>query len=510
MIMPQRITAIFLCFFLWIVSMKAQDSLLYQRITIPPTRCSLDDALKIIAQKSGLSFSYNSDLLDKKKEILLEAANLSLFDLLNTLFTDPSLSYSVIGRHLVIYRPYRAQAINPESRTDSVYFFLINGKVMDSETRMPIGFSTVYLVGKTTGTISNEEGEFQLKLSYEDLPEILSISCMGYKNFSAPVSQLVNTTNAYFLETDIVPIQEVIIRRLSPVLLLETATTKIRENYPREPAVLTSFYRETVQRGSQYTMVSEAILHHFKAGYQNLIPDRVKIIKGRKNESINPSDSVLLKLKAGLNTMILLDVVKNIPDFLTGKQSGYYHYKLTDIVVEDGRDHYAIEFSPRADSPDEVIYSGRIIIDIQDMAFKWIEFHVSPELLVRATDQFIIRKPSNMIVKALKANYKVAFRKTGNNYYLHLIQCETGFRIRQRKQLSGSNYFTRLEMVVLDMDTVNVSRFTQRESAKALEFFTDQIGEYDESFWGEYNFIAPDESLENALSRLRKITSKEQ
>jgi len=144
------------------------------------------------------------------------------------------------------------------------------------------------------------------------------------------------------------------------------------------------------------------------------------------------------------------------------------------------------------------------------MAFKWVEFHVSPELLDRATDQFIIRKPANLIVKALKANYKVAFRKTGNHYYLHLIQCETGFRIRQRKQLSGSNYFTRLEMVVLDMDTVSVSRFTQRESAKTLEFFTELIGEYDESFWGEYNFIAPDESLENALSRLRKITSKEQ
>ena len=36
------------------------------------------------------------------------------------------------------------------------------------------------------------------------------------------------------------------------------------------------------------------------------------------------------------------------------------------------------------------------------------------------------------------------------------------------------------------------------------EFFVDQVGAYDESFWGEYNFITPDESLENALVKLNK------
>ena len=105
-----------------------------------------------------------------------------------------------------------------------------------------------------------------------------------------------------------------------------------------------------------------------------------------------------------------------------------------------------------------------------------------------------------MVVKALKANYKVAFRKLGNTYYLHMIQCETGFKIRNRRQLGGTVYNTNLETVVIGIDTVNVSRFPLRESARPYEFFVDQLGEYDESFWGEYNIIAPDESLEKALN----------
>jgi hypothetical protein len=257
-------------------------------------------------------------------------------------------------------------------------------------------------------------------------------------------------------------------------------------------------------------MVSEAILQNFKPGYHSSAVDRVKIIKGRKNEDVSRNDSVVLKLKAGLNSMLMLDVIKNIPDFLTGENTADYHYRLADIVVEDGRDHYAIEFNPKAGTLNEAIYSGRILIDNNDMAFKWIEFQVNPVHLELATQQYIVRKPPKMIVKLLEANYKVAFRKTGSKYYLHMIQSETQFRIRNRRQLSGLVYNTKLEMAVMDIDTLNVSRFPQRETAKPLEFFTDQLGAYDESFWGEYNFIAPDESLEKALVRLRKMKSNEE
>jgi hypothetical protein len=70
--------------------------------------------------------------------------------------------------------------------------------------------------------------------------------------------------------------------------------------------------------------------------------------------------------------------------------------------------------------------------------------------------------------------------------------------------VAGSVYHTTLEMAVTDIDTVDAGRFRFREAAKPNEFFTDQIGEYDETFWGEYNFIRPHESLEEALVKLRK------
>ena len=399
---PCRIMAFFLCLFAGIVSLHAQDSLFYQKISIPETQCTIEEAIRIIENKSGFPFHTIPDSLIKEKLLHSSADQDRLYDLLIRIFNDPSLDFNIIGRHLVIYRPFRTETANPDSHEDSTSYFVISGKVLDKDTQQALPFSSVYLVGKSVGIISNEEGEFRLKLNAVELDETLSISCIGYKNFSAPVSSLINTNRNYILEPDIIPIQEVIIRKISPVMLLQNANNKITDNYPQKPALLTAFYRETVQRGNHYTMVSEAILENYKAGYQNASSDRVKILKGRKTEDLSRDDSVILKLKAGLNTMLMLDVVKNIPDFLTGESLNDYHYRLADIVVEDGRDHYAVEFNPKEGSPEESFYSGRIIIDINDMAFKWVEFHVNPAHLDLATERFIVRKPVKYGGKSLK------------------------------------------------------------------------------------------------------------
>jgi hypothetical protein len=508
---PCRLLAVFLMLFMWISPLAAQDSLLYRKVNIPDTICTVETALRIIEQETGLSFSYNSGLISKKKVISFGADQERLIDVLPLIFKDSRLNYSVIGRHLVIYQSNKTLAVNPVSNTDSVFYFEIRGRVFDKAYRQPMPFSSIYLNGKSVGTISNEEGRFLLKLSSAYIAETLNISCIGYKNYSAPVSSLINTTKDYYLKADVISIQEVIIRKLSPVLLLQNATEKIRNNYPQKPAILTSFYRETIQRGNRYMMVSEAIIENYKTGYLSLASDQVKILKGRKSEDTNREDSVMLKLKAGLSTMLKLDVVKNLPDFLNIESLQDYNYKMADIVTEDGEDNYAIEFSPKERSI-TTYYSGRIILGIRDLAFKWIEFYISNEQLDRVTDLFIVKKPANLIVKVLKANYKVAFRQSGNKYYLHFITCETEYKIRKRQQLSGSVYNTKLEMAVTDIDTINIAKFPLKETARLNEFFADQIGAYDESFWGEYNFITPNESLEDALVKLSKaqMTKREE
>jgi hypothetical protein len=498
---------VILCIIPGALRLAAQDSLLYQTVSISDTICTIESAISIIEKQTGLSFSYNEGLIHKEDITSLRAENDSLINVLTKTFHYPYLRYSIVGKHLVLYREFKTQSVNPLNRKDTVGYFEIKGRVFDMHNRNPVPFAGIYLFGKTVGIISNEDGEFVLKLNKSHIRDTLIISCVGYNPFKSEVVALINTSDDYYLTPNVISIQEVIIRKVSPFFILKSALTAIHENYSNEPAVLTSFYREMILKNNRYLMVSEAIIDTYKPGYTaTLGTDRVKIIKGRKTEDVHSNDTLMIKLKAGLSTLLLLDVVDNLPDFITGKSDGDYDYRLSDIVVDNGTDNYAIEFKPAPESSS--IYAGRILIGIRDMAFKWIEFNVDPAKLDIAGDLYIIKKPSYVNVRLLSAKYKIGYRKTGGKYYLNTIQCETEYRIKKRQQLAGSVYESKLEMAVTDIDTVSVDKFSFRDAARLNDFFTDQLGVYDETFWGEYNYITPDESLENAIVKLVRTQAK--
>ena len=60
---------------------------------------------------------------------------------------------------------------------------VISGKVVDSETGDAVSFASVYLSGTTVGTVSTENGEFELDISrHPSIP--LTVSAIGYSSFT--------------------------------------------------------------------------------------------------------------------------------------------------------------------------------------------------------------------------------------------------------------------------------------------------------------------------------------
>jgi len=488
---------------LFSVRLQAQDSLLCKPVTIESTLCSVDQAIKMIEKKTGLSFSYNSGVISKKKTVTLQAKNEPLIEVLKRMLDDETLTYSIIGKHLVIFRVLDKSLSPAFDDSMSQTVIELTGRVLDKNDRSPLQYAMVYLSGTHTGIVTNEKGYFILRLKSRHLTDTLVISYIGYTPVRLPVHKVMQRRE-FLLKPDFVSIQEVIIRKMNPVSLLLAAREKIGQNYPRSPMVLQAFYRELVKRDNRFMVISEALIEHYKAYPGSAGGDRIRIVKGRKTEQISPRDTLLLKLKAGLNTMILLDVVRNMPDFLSGESLSDYEYRLADLVVDNGRDCYVIEFKPKEMAP-FTYYSGRIVLDARSLAYRSVEFEVAPEQLAGASPLFILRKPPYLKVKVLKASYRVSFRYTGETNVLQLIQCSTAFRIRNRNEFGGRTYETGIEMAVTDATHEGTERFKNRDTARLNEFFTDQVGVYDASFWGTFNFIAPDESLEEAIAKLSRM-----
>jgi hypothetical protein len=60
-------------------------------------------------------------------------------------------------------------------------------------------------------------------------------------------------------------------------------------------------------------------------------------------------------------------------------------------------------------------------------------------------------------------------------------------------------------MAVTDRNTENISKAKYKDQARMSDIFTDQVTAYkDEDFWGEYNYIKPDESIESVINKLNR------
>ena len=486
--------------FLQSYSVNAQESVLSSPVSIT-LNAPLYDALTTLGNKIGYYFSYNAEILDTRKIVKFKADKLPVKIILDQLLNDSTLSYRVIQNLIVIYRPVKTEMYIADSLSSKQITYLrLSGKVVEWRSANPVIYASIGLIGRNYGTITNEDGEFILKVPVKDINDTLGIMCMGYKTTKIPVLRLLGKKQIIELQTDLIPIQEVIIRKTDPELLIKNALEKISENYPDKPVMFTTFYRESVKKRNSYVMVSEAVLDIYKASYSKKFePDQVKIIKARKSLDHRLADTVSVTLKAGLQTSLLLDIVKNPPDFLTVEDFPEYKYKMTDIVSNGNRSNYIISFEPR--KPD-AIYEGKVYLDLKSLAFSGVEFNISNEILKHNADFLVLRKPRHFKVNTLKAEYMVNFREINGKYYINYLRSETEFRIRKKGKLFRSTYDVVSEMAVTGMDTVNVERFKPKETAKLRTAFTEQLGQYDETFWDQYNYIKPDESLTEALKRI--------
>ena len=78
-------------------------------------------------------------------------------------------------------------------------------------------------------------------------------------------------------------------------------------------------------------------------------------------------------------------------------------------------------------------------------------------------------------------------------------------RTRWKQKLFRSTYTTMSEMAVTHTDDQNIVKYKYRESSKLTDVFVDQVSDFeDPSFWGDYNIIKPEESIEEAIERIRK------
>jgi hypothetical protein len=380
-----------------------------------------------------------------------------------------------------------------------------SGKVIDNITKKPVVFANVYLIGSSLGTVTNADGEFILKVPVSELNRKVGISYLGYNNKIIALSDMKEKDNLIRLELSAVSLDEVVIRTDDPVELLRMAFRRVNDNYKTDPEMMVGFYRETVKQNRSYVAVAEAVLDVYKSSYSSVVDyDRVKIYKGRKSEDVKKMDTLMFKLQGGPRTSFLLDVVKNPGELLTEEYLKDYDFKFAGFATIDGRDNYVIQFDQNNDI-ELPLYKGIIYLDTKNMAFSRIEFSLSEKAFDLADNSLVRKKPMDLKVDVLGADYLVNYRVLDDKWYLNHVRTELAFKCIWKKRRYNATYTTALEMAVTDRDTATIDKSRYRDQSKMTDIFADKVDSYkDENFWGEYNYIKPDESIESVIKKLNR------
>jgi hypothetical protein len=384
---------------------------------------------------------------------------------------------------------------------------IIKGKVIDAQSRAPLVFASVSVKESNVGIITNIDGEFTLKIGELSTSKTIVVSFVGYKNKTIPISELKDngSKNIIALEAAPIPIKEIVVKPLDPVSIVEKAISNISKNYESVPNLMTAFYRETIRKNRTYVSIGEAVVEIFKAPYDNdLRFDGAKIYKGRKGTDVEKMDTVLFKLQGGPVSVLDLDLAKNTETVLTRESMENYDYKLSGVVEIDNKPHYVIEFlqKPSVEMP---LFMGTLFIEMDSYAITEAEFGFNLSNKDAAQSIFIKKKPLGMKVTPEIATYRTKYREQGGKWHFEYSRAEVKFKVVWNKKLFNTYYTTMSEIAVTDRTDQEVIKFAGKDKIKSNDVFSDKVTAFtDKEFWGDYNVIEPDQSIESAIRRLSR------
>jgi hypothetical protein len=118
---------------------------------------------------------------------------------------------------------------------------------------------------------------------------------------------------------------------------------------------------------------------------------------------------------------------------------------------------------------------------------------------------FIKKKPLGMQVTPEIATYRVKYREQDSKWYFAYSRAEVKFKVNWKKRLFNTYYTTMSEIAITDRTNEEVIKFAGKEKLRYNDIFSDQVEAFtDPEFWGDYNVIEPDQSIESAIRRLSR------
>ena len=149
------------------------------------------------------------------------------------------------------------------------------------------------------------------------------------------------------------------------------------------------------------------------------------------------------------------------------------------------------------------MFDGRLYIDSETYAIARAEYWMNVKgREEKAAARFVVKKPADFRFGVEKAHYRLYFKKQAGRWHFDYSRLELQFTARRKRTLFRNSYTIVSEMAVTDLRPEEL-KITNQDKVRFNDILSNQVSDFsDPEFWGSYNIIEPDQSIEHAIRRI--------
>jgi len=395
---------------------------------------------------------------------------------------------------------------------------VVSGRIIDADKETPLMFAQIALSNSTIGTVSNEEGQFFLRIPEVHSHDTILISYLAYETARMPVDALTGRIILVQLKPREINLKEVEVVALSPEEVLRRMYNRITGNYGGDSLLLTAFYRSQKFAGNKLAEYAEAIIEDLKTGYlprktlkekQNISEhsNHTHLVKGRviSDTGLVNSMGEVGQMAGCLGCIFAMDLVEmNFRTVFDEKTFGSYSYSMEELPNPDGGKIYHIRY----DQLNTKIrgFKGEIYID--GNSFALMKIRQSPSFKAYDTYEkekykktYVINNIPGWNAEMPLLDRTISYSKRNNSWYLSTIHDEQWitFTLPSAGKKIRMGYKNDLVITDVSRDPIQLRNFRGDKNAGLRQRWDQIVGQADEAFWANYNYLPVEEKLKKEV-----------
>jgi hypothetical protein len=199
------------------------------------------------------------------------------------------------------------------------------------------------------------------------------------------------------------------------------------------------------------------------------------------------------------------DIIKYPEYIFTSEDIPLYNFSFDTSTQINDNLIYVINFKQKPGIV-EPMYYGKLYIDSKTLALTNAVYSLNVENKELSSKMYVKKKPRRVDVYPTEATYRVNYRSHNGKWQYAYSNILLTFKVNWKGKLFNSVYTLSSEMAITDWEINNTAMTRIKEqNIKPTTILTDETSGFsDPEFWGEYNIIEPEKSIESAIEKIRK------